>query len=79
MYVYMHIHTHIYIYIYIYILELTCAYPCTYSVDLLLSWLGSELIWVWDGPVDLPLSRLGSELAWVQAGLGASWPGSTLA
>ena len=53
------------------ILELTCAYPCTYSVDLLLSWLGSELVWLWDGLVDLLPSRLESELAWVQTGLGA--------
>ena len=66
-------------YIYIYILELTCAYPCTYSVDLLLSWLGSELVWVWDDLVDLLLSWLGSELAWVQVGVGVGWPGSTLA
>ena len=68
-----------YIYIYIYILELTCAYPCTYSVDLLLSWLVFELVWLWDGLVGLLPSRLESELAWVQAGLGVSWPGSTLA
>ena len=69
----------IYIYIYIYILELACAYPCTYCVDLLLSWLGSEVAWVWAGLVDLLLSRLASELAWVWAGLGVSWPKSTLA
>ena len=62
---YTHTHTHIYIYIYIYIYSRAdlCISMHRVYVDLLLSWLGSELVRVWAGLVDLLLSRLGSELA----------------